>query len=133
VPPLLIAIEQNPTTPERFIVSANHSFVRRQEPRALPFFEQEAKKRTRGPGKKGSPNGDLKLPKHLASDDAAIAFDTSARKDQRAFVFLSACRDLDADNRAGGGCVRITGWKKLCYDSSGLRDEENRDEDGARF
>jgi hypothetical protein len=27
--------------------------------------------------------------------------------------------------------VHITGWKKLCYDSSGPRDEENRDEDGA--
>jgi hypothetical protein len=27
--------------------------------------------------------------------------------------------------------VRITGWEKLCYDSPGPRDEENRDEDGA--
>jgi hypothetical protein len=76
----------------RAAANTNLTDISQDAARALPFFEQEAKKRQTGRPKTGeqksSPiGGDLRRD-HLAVDDAAIAFDTSPRNVQRGKLCL---------------------------------------------
>lgn len=82
-------VEVAPESPIAFTISSNEkrrhlndSQRQMAAARSLPFFEAEAKQRTRGPAReKGAPIG---APKHRASDDAALAFGTSPRGVERA-------------------------------------------------
>lgn len=84
----------SPDSPIAFVISHNEKRRHLNESqrglaaaKALPFFEEEAKRRQAhgqtAPGKRLSPIGDERQ-KHLAADDAAAAFSTTSRTVQRA-------------------------------------------------